>query len=192
MRVRLPGLYIALAIILAGLIHVMAVLTLPVLAPRDAHARLAALGPANTMIKLPPVTPGQQIMPNMAPDVRYAVCLFDLSNGPVRLRTSIPDALWLIAFYTPLGENFYTVIGADMKRADVELIVTAEDQPVPELGANAPQAFENVVVVSSPETKGIALIRAPLASHSRGAETERALEASYCGVRQNTPALSGP
>ncbi len=169
MRVRLPGLYIALAVVLAGLIHVVAVLTLPLLAPRDAHARLGALGSANTMIQLPPVMPGQQVMPNMAPDVRYAVCLFDLSNGPVRLRAKIPDELWLIAFYTPIGENFYTVVGADMKRGDVDLIVTTKDQTVTDVAADATEGLEDLVVVNSPVTKGIALIRAPLAGQAAAA-----------------------
>jgi len=191
MRVRLPGLYIALAIVLAGLIHVVAVLSLPILAPRDAHARLGALGPANTMIQLPPVTPGQQVMPNMAPDVRYAVCLFDLSDGPVRLRAKIPDELWLIAFYTPIGENFYTVVGADMKRGDVDLIVTTKDQTVTDVAADATEGLENLVVVNSPVTKGIALIRAPLAGPSRSSEAERALKATYCGA-QAAPAATAP
>lgn len=181
MRVSLPGLYIALGVVLAGLIHVVAVLTLPMLAPRDAHARLAALGPANTMIQLPAARPGRQVMPMMAPDVRYAVCRYDLSNGPVRLRAEIADELWLIAFYTPLGENFYTIIGADMKQPEVDLIIATKDQTVAEVGVDAPEAFDNVVVVSSPVMEGIALIRAPLAGPSRSAEAERALKATYCG-----------
>ena len=192
MRVRLPGLYIALAVVLAGLIHVVAVLTLPLLAPRDAHARLGALGSANTMIQLPPVMPGQQVMPNMAPDVRYAVCLFDLSNGPVRLRAKIPDELWLIAFYTPIGENFYTVVGADMKRGDVDLIVTTKDQTVTDVAADAMEGLEDLVVVNSPVTKGIALIRAPLAGPSRGSEAGRALKATYCGAQASAPAATAP
>lgn len=192
MRVRLPGLYIALAIVLAGLIHVVAVLTLPILAPRDAHARLAALGPANTMIQLPPVLPGQQVMPNMAPDVRYAVCLFDLTDGPVRLRAKIPDELWLVAFYTPIGENFYTVVGADMKRDVVDLIVTTKDQTVTDVAADATEGLEDLVVVNSPVTEGIALIRAPLAGLSRGSEAERALKATYCGAQAVAPAATAP
>jgi uncharacterized membrane protein len=181
MRVSLPGLYIALGLVLAGLIHVVAVLTLPMLAPKDAQARLAALGPANTMIQLPPAAPGRQVMPMMAPDVRYAVCRYDLSNGPVRLRAKIADGLWLIAFYTPLGENFYAVVGGDMKRPEVDLIIATTDQDVAEIGVDAPEAFDDVVVVSSPVVEGVALIRAPLAGASRGAEAERALKATNCG-----------
>jgi uncharacterized membrane protein len=181
MRVSLPGLYIAFGVVLAGLIHIAAVLTLPMLAPRDAQARLAALGPANTMIQLPASTPGRQVMPMMAPDVRYAVCRYDLSDGPVRLRARIADELWLIGFYTPLGENFYAIVGADLKKSDVDLIIATDDQPVAEVGVDSPEAFDNVVVVTSPVVEGIALIRAPLAGPSRSAEAEQSLKATYCG-----------
>lgn len=186
MRVSLPGLYIALGLVLAGLIHVVAVLTLPMLAPRDAQARLAALGPTNTMIQLPAPAPGRQVMPMMAPDVRYAVCRYDLSKGPVRLRARIADGLWLIAFYTPLGENFYAIAGADMKKSEVDLIIATVDQTVAEVGVDSPEAFDNVVVVSSPVVEGIALIRAPLAGPSRSAEAERALKATYCGPHNSS------
>ena len=75
----------------------------------------------------------------MAPDVRYAFCRFDLANGPVRLNARIADELWLIALYTPDGENFYSVAGADMKRADIDLIIAAADQTVEEAGVDAPE-----------------------------------------------------
>ena len=151
------------------------------LAPRNAQARLAALGPANTMIELPPASPGQQAMPMMAPDVRYAFCRFDLTNGPIRLRAAIADELWLIALYTPEGENFYTVAGADMKRPQLDLIIAAADQTVEEAGVDAPESSDEVLVVNAPVTEGIALIRAPLAGPSRAARAESALKATSCG-----------
>jgi uncharacterized membrane protein len=181
MRVRLPGLYIVLGLVLAGLIHIVAVLMLPSLAPRNAHARLAALGPANTMIELPAASPGRQVMPMMAPDVRYAVCRFDLANGPVRLRAAVPDELWLIALYTPEGENFYSVVGADMKRPQIDLIITAANQTVEEAGVDAPEWSDDVIVVNAPVNAGIALIRAPLVGPSRASFAERALRATSCG-----------
>ena len=192
MRVRLPELYIALCLVLAGLIHVIAVLTLPTLAPRDAHARLAALGPTNTMIQLPPPAPGRQVMPLMAPDVRYAVCRYDLSEGPVRLKARIADGNWLIAFYTPLGENYYTVVGGDLKRPDVDLIVATEDQSIAEVGVDSTEAFDNVVVVSSPVVEGIALVRAPLTGQSRSAEADQALKTTYCGPYKSLSMPSSP
>lgn len=181
MRIRIPGLYIVLGLVLAGLIHIVAVLMLPMLAPRNAQARLAALGPANTMIELPAAAPGKQAMPMMAPDVRYAFCRFDLNNGPVRLRATIADDLWLIGLYTPEGDNFYAVAGADLKKPDIELVIAAPDQTVEEAGVDAPETSDEVLVVNSPVTEGIALIRAPLKGPSRAPRAEEALKATFCG-----------
>jgi uncharacterized membrane protein len=180
MLVRLPGLYIVLGLVLAGLIHIVAVLALPLLAPKNAYARLSAIGPPNTMIELPAATPGRQVMPMMGPDVRYAFCRFDLTNGPVRLNARVADDLWLIALYTPEGDNFYSVAGADMKRSDVDLIISTADQTVEEAGVDAPESSDSVIVVNSPVTEGIALIRSPLAGPSRANRAERALRATAC------------
>ncbi|MGH6867071.1 MAG: DUF1254 domain-containing protein [Methyloceanibacter sp.] len=181
MRVTLPGRYIVLCLLLAGLIHVIAVLTLPLLAPRDAHARLAALGPANSMIQIPAAGLGRQIMPMMAPDVRYAVCHYDLANGPVRVKAMVPDDLWMVALYTPEGVNFYAVAGADLKRPEISLIIAMADQSVAEASVDAPDSADDVVVVNSPVTEGIVLIRAPLAGPSRAIRAEQALKNTYCG-----------
>jgi hypothetical protein len=39
-----------------------------------------------------------------------------------------------------------------------------------------------VVVIKSPVTQGIAMIRAPLSGPSRSAAIEEALKATYCGL----------
>jgi uncharacterized membrane protein len=180
MQLRVPLLYVLLCLVLAGLIHIAAVLALPSLAPKNAWARLVSLGPANTMIQIPTLSPGQEIMPMMAPDVRYAFCRFDLAQGPVRLKGKVPDDLWMVAFYTPKGDNFYTVSGADMKSAQLDLVVAKADQPVAEAGVDAPEESDEVFIVKSPVEQGIAMIRAPLSGQSRAASAEEALKATVC------------
>jgi uncharacterized membrane protein len=187
MQLRVPVLFILLCLVLAGLIHIAAVLTLPTLAPKDAWDRLIPLGPANTMIAIPPASPGQSVLPMMGPDVRYAFCRFDLTDGPVRLKATVPDALWLIAFYTPKGENFYAVSGADMRRAQLDLIIATADQPVAEAGVDAPEEADQVVVVTSPVDKGVAVIRAPVIGPSRARRVEQALEGTSCAPHPNKP-----
>lgn len=181
MQLRIPLLYTLLCLVLAGLIHIVAVLALPALAPKNAWARLVPLGAPNTMILLPAASPGNQVMPMMGPDIRYAICRFDLKAGPVRLRAGVPNDLWLIALYTPAGDNFFTVQGADVRRAQIDLIIAKEEQEVVEGGVDAPEEAEEVVVVKSPVEEGIAMIRAPLSGESRAAGVEAALRASFCG-----------
>jgi uncharacterized membrane protein len=186
MQLRIPLLYTLLCLVLAGLIHVAAVLALPLLAPKNAWARLVPLGPANAMVLLPAPSPGNQVMPMMAPDVRYAICRFDLKPGPVRVRAGVPNDLWSIALYTPESDNFYTVLGADMRRAQIDIIIAKEDQDVAEAGVDAPEGAEDVMVVKSPVEQGIALIRAPLSGQSRAARVEAALRESSCGLHVTT------
>jgi uncharacterized membrane protein len=181
MRLRIPVIYVLLGLVLAGLIHIVAVLMLPMLAPKNAWSRLTPLGLANAIIVLPPPALGHETMPMMAPDARYAFCRFNLGGGPVRLRAAVPDDLWLIAFYTKEGDNFYTVLGTDLQRGQVDLIVATEDQAVAEEGADAPEDSDEVVVVKSPVNEGIAMIRAPLAGASHATRAEEALKATYCG-----------
>jgi uncharacterized membrane protein len=187
MQLRIPLFYLLLCLVLAGLIHIAAVLALPALAPKNAWARLVPLGAPNAMILLPAASPGNQVMPMMGPDIRYAMCRFDLKQGPVRIRAGVPNDLWLIALYTPDGDNFYTVQGADMRRAQIDLIVAKEDQEVAEAGVDAPEEAEDVVVVKSPVDEGIAMIRAPLSGGSRAASVEAALQASHCGRHAPAP-----
>jgi uncharacterized membrane protein len=192
MQLRIPLLYALLCLVLAGLIHIAAVLALPALAPKNAWARLVPLGVPNAMIMLPAASPGNQAMPMMGPDIRYAICRFDLKPGPVRLRAGVPNDLWLIALYTPEGENFYTVQGADMPHAQIDLIIAKEEQEVAEGGVDAPESAEDVVVVRSPVEQGVAVVRAPLSGDSRAASVEAALRASYCGLHVAAPIVPKP
>ena len=57
----------------------------------------------------------------------------------------------------------------------------ASDQTVEEASVDAPETSDEVVVVNSPVTEGIALIRAPLKGPSRASRAEEALKATSCG-----------
>ena len=68
-----------------------------------------------------------------------------------------------------------------MQRGQIDLVIAQADQPVAEAGVDAPEESDEVVVVKSPVTEGIAMIRAPLAGASRTARAEEALKATSCG-----------
>lgn len=177
---------IAAAVIVAGIIHILAVLGLPYLAENSAWSRLSSLGDANTMLVLPPASASQQTLPLMAPDIRYAFCRYDLSSGPVRLGTQILDDLWMIALYTPHGDNFYTISGGDLKRAKVAMVISTEPETLLQLEADASEDADNVVIVKAPEPTGIAMIRAPLRGPAYAARTELALKRASCGLKPQT------
>lgn len=190
MRIRWLSVFVAL--ILAAVVHLAAVLALPFLATKDGWARLADLGDVNRLVVLPAAGPEQQSLPFMAPDVRYAVCRYELSDGPVRLVFPRLEELWMIAFYTPQGENFYAISGGDLRRDRIEVIVSTQAETLLELEAEVTEETENIVIVKAPQDSGLAIVRAPLRSASFSAQTEEALNRASCAPREQSPLLSSP
>lgn len=177
-------------VLLAAFIHIVAVLTLPYLAPQNAWARVSALSEPNRMVVLPAASPSHQSLPLMAPDVRYSVCRFDLSDGPIRLSTQILDGLWSISFYTPRGENFYAITGRELKRNRIEIIISTQNEVGVKAGASLLDEIEDLVVVDSPVREGIAMIRAPLLGPSYAAQTEAALKRGACSRNLQASSLT--
>lgn len=187
MRVRMPWFVLILSLVLAGIVHISAVLSLPWLAPLNAAARLEQLAPVNTLLVLPPASPAQQALPLMAPDIRYAVCRYDIADGPVRLKTSVLDDPWSIAFYDMQGDNFYTLRGNDVRRTDVNIVIASADDRITEASADAPEGQDQIILVTSPVSVGIAMIRAPLPGPSYAERAEAALSGAECGQYQPAP-----
>jgi len=74
-------------------VHICIILLMPYVSQGSAWVRLADKTTINRLAILPrgPETPGPLAF--MAPDVRYAVCRYDLSSGPLQLRSPLPDDL---------------------------------------------------------------------------------------------------
>lgn len=174
--------------IVASIIHIAAVLGVPHLATNNAWSRLSGLAETNTMVMLPPASAEAQVLPLLAPDMRYAVCRYDVSAGPVRVSTQLLDDVWLITLFTPQGDNFYAISGGDLKRSRVEMILSTEAEALLQLEADAVEGAENIVVVRVPQPTGIAMIRAPLRGPSFAARTEAALQRASCGSQPTTAA----
>lgn len=180
MQLRHLGYFLLLTLVLSGLLHILGVLALPYLSSQTAWKRLGDIAEANTMVRLAGET-SNPLLPMMAPDIRYAVCRFDLTEGPVRLKTPTESDLWLIALYTPSGQNFYAVTAQDLVRPQFNLIIATENQTVIEEGVDAPVEADQVAIVRSPTLEGLAVIRAPLNGRSEAHRAELALASSYCG-----------
>ncbi len=173
------------ALIIAGIIHIAAVLSLPYLAPNDAWDRLSPLAEPNTLKVLPQASSDQQTLPLMAPDMRYAICRYDVSEGPVRLSTQLLDDLWVIALYTPLGENYYTISGGDLKRSKVEMVISTQAETLMRLEADANDDSEDTVIVKAPEMTGIAVIRVPLRGPAHAERVALALRRASCSPQRS-------
>jgi len=103
----------------------------------------------------PPVTASSRNVVMPSPDLLYSVCVFDVSQGPVRV-TAHPRlaSYWSIALYADSSDNFYVVNDRKAAGKPVDLWLVSE-------GANrtshpAPAGSE---VVVAPSQKGFLLMR---------------------------------
>jgi uncharacterized membrane protein len=129
----------------AGLVHIVAILIIPLYASNDAYARLAKLGPTNVTILLSQ-DPASGLFPFRDPAVAASFCRYDLRQGPLRVKAPITRYEFSsLSFHTRRGGIFYALTDRAATQGALEaLVVTdkqlqaisardAEDEPVREL-----------------------------------------------------------
>ncbi len=175
--------WVIATIIISGIVHILAVLNLPSLAPKSAWFRLRHDVPVNKMLLLSKLDEKPSLLPMMAPDVRYAICRYDLTNGPVTVRTKIPHELFSVAAYDQLGQNFYVISGASLQREELYLVVTRNTNTAEE-EVSASEKSDDVVVINSANAKGVLLLRVPVAGPAYEQQTEELLKKATCSTNK--------
>ena len=158
------GHWIISAIVLAGIIHISTVLLIPYLAPNNAWARLSAISPNNMQVLAPADSKTPSVLPMLSPDVRYAVCRYDISKGPVMVTAELPDSLWSISIYNRFGDNFYVLRGKDLKLPLVRMKLFQKKKTLLDIlrGGENKVTQDDEISVDVGDLQGIVLIRAPL------------------------------
>ena len=139
----------------------------------SAYRRLAPVLPPNAMKILPPVTAGQQPLPFLGADARYAMCRFSSRQGPVNLKAVLPDRGWTLGVYNPDGSTAYFAAGAASHPATVAISIVPGDDRFLGLSPQAlgkPAAANPQVQVAARD--GLVVVRAP----DRGASYRQADE----------------
>jgi uncharacterized membrane protein len=120
--------YVAAAAILAALVHLIVVLIAPVVASRDAYARLQPLGALNATVLLPRAGPATTLLPYADPAVAISICRFDLASGPIRVTAPSGRAFASISFHTRHGLVFYALTDKAATHGVIDAVLaTPED-----------------------------------------------------------------
>lgn len=152
----------AAALFAAAILHILATLATPHLIPTSGYGRLAGDLPENTMQVLPAVTPTTQPLPFLSPDARYAICRFDTRDGAVSLSATLPDPGWVLALFSPAGDNFFTSVASPERRPEVSILLVPGDDSWRTGAASGPGvAVTQDATLTIPANEGIAIIRAP-------------------------------
>lgn len=117
------------AAMIAALVHIAAILIIPLYATHDAFARLGPLGPVNATIALEQPGPRARLLPYRDPAIASAFCRFDLTDGPLRVRAPADGSGFVsLSFHTRRGGIFYAITDKAATHGMLEALVVTESQ----------------------------------------------------------------
>ncbi|HVY57775.1 MAG TPA: DUF1254 domain-containing protein [Xanthobacteraceae bacterium] len=166
-------------VLLGGIVHLTTVLALPRTATQDAYSRLAPITPVNAVVPLPVPKPGAEIIPFMDPAFAAAVCRYDLGNGSLKLSVPVSQAYTSVSFYTRTGVAYYAINDRAAGRRVIELDLMTSRQRA-ELPEDEEVTAADRLIVESPTTTGLIVIRALSPEPGMMAMAEASLKGAQC------------
>ena len=174
-----PG-HVLTALIAGGVIHIATTFAITAFGTGSAFRQLRTVLPANAMVVLPPLAPGAQVLPYLAPDMLYALCRFELSTGSVEISALLPEAGWSLALYTRQGDNFYATPGQNLKQTPVSFVLSSASDRLVNITPGVRKNDVEVGHVTSPDSEGLLVVRAPLKGVAFEAATQESLKQAKC------------
>lgn len=165
-------------LVLAAIVHLVSILAMPALAKRSAFQRLSAIAVVNEMTVLPAPTAEGATLPMTDPAFVSAVCLYDLTDHPLKVRVPATPDYTSVSFYTQHGASFYALNDQAAGRGiELELLSPAQRAALPE---DEEITAADRLIVESPSMRGMVLIRAFARHPDLRDAIRRQLEAASC------------
>ena len=148
------------ALTLGALVHFLTILLIPQMATDDAFARLTQLGAPGATIALPPAAPNARSFPYGDPAVAGAFCRYDLSAGPVRVRSPTGRAGFAaISFHSRRGAVFYALTDRAATHGVMEAVIVTPAQLRALVASDDEDNPSEDLRIVSPTTQGYVLAR---------------------------------
>ncbi len=108
--------------VLFGLIiHLSIILLLPLFPPTNAWKIFAKIAPIGEVIILERPLPGKANILRLDPELAYAVCRYDLSNGPGLLSGELTSDFWSVGVVDKNGVTIFSTRGSSSINNYLEL-----------------------------------------------------------------------
>jgi uncharacterized membrane protein len=168
--------WIAATLVIAALVHVGTVAAIPHLIM---HRMLAQAGTVNVIHfgKRPDASARGVVRPS--PDLLYSICPFDLSKGPLRVRSPVPsDTYWSVSAFDANTDNFFVKNDRQVSGAIDFLIVAQGDS----------ENTEGFSVVRAPTARGLVLFRTLIDDDGKLAAIDALRRKATCETWYASPA----
>ncbi len=142
--------------ILVGLVaHLAGIFALPRIAPADAPNRITAVSALNSVTVLPDTN---AVMPTADPAFVTAVCRYDLSQNPLRVRTGITNHYTSISYYDATGLAYGAINDRSAARRLIDFYVVTAEQRRHLINADE-ELIADTLIIQAPGPKGFIVIR---------------------------------
>lgn len=144
-------LWIGAAFVLAIIVHILVVLLVPPSVMTLAMMRMTDAGAADRVLHTPPPDASARTVVRPSPDLAYSICLFDMSEGPLLVKATVPDTYWSVSAFAHNTDNFFVVNDQQLRGDTLELLIRREDDEV--------SGFDGIPVSFAPTDRGVVLMR---------------------------------
>jgi uncharacterized membrane protein len=171
-------------LVLAGIVHIVTVLLIPVLSERDAGNAYRGLGTAGRAELIPGPGQARALAPlrEADPAVVTAVCAYDLSAGPMRVVARTGTLPLGLTLHRRGGGVLYAITDRAAIRGVVEFLVMTEDQRDERIAMDEDgEAARELRVVSDTE-QGLIVARVLAKRPSDRGDAEALATGVACGV----------
>jgi uncharacterized membrane protein len=173
----------AATLLIAGVVHIVSVLLMPAVAPRDAYARVrSAMGgaPANKIFLLPPMAPGAEPLPFEDPAFAEAVCVYDLGKGMLRVAAVADGEDYLaLSFHGLAGRMFHAITDRAAIKGKIDIVI-GDARQIDALQGASEEAPPQEVRITAPTKHGFVLVRSLAKRPSDQARARERLAAVTC------------
>jgi len=178
---------IAAGVLLGLVVHLVSVLALPKIASQDAYSRLTPLTKLNAVTPLPAADPANTLMPYLDPAFAVAICRYDLSGGPIKLKVPVSQAYTSVSFYTRDELAYYAINdrSAGKKVIELDLMTEAQHNDLPE---DEDVTAADRLIIDSPTSTGLIVMKALAAEPGLMPQAQASLAASKCNLQTEQPA----
>lgn len=122
--------YGLIVLVLGTLVHFVVILAIPLVASRDAYARLDNLVlDSGKTVGVPQSSPILRLLPFFDPAVAVAICRYDLRDGPVRVVAPLRrGAFTSISLHSRRGSEFYALTDRAASKGAIEAVIVTPGQ----------------------------------------------------------------
>lgn len=175
-------LWLSVAIVLGGIVHIAAMLVIPTLAPQSAFARFEGTMQSNLARVLAPVEARQTPFPFASPDVIYVMCRYDVSTTPVRLTASTSNLYWSVGIYEPDGGNYFHINSMQSTSPNADVLLLGRGQEA-DLG-------NEVTIARATHPNGLIILRLFMRDRTMAKSLMKRAESARCSAY--TPQVPDP